>query len=85
MTGTPRGRPRRSVWRSLLVEMSMTLNGEVMSTGTGAACLGHPLNAVLWLAQPSGRLGDPLQAGELVLSGTPARSSPSPPATRSAQ
>lgn len=38
-------------------------------TGEGAACLGDPLLAVLWLGQTCARLGDPLRAGEVVLSG----------------
>jgi len=49
--------------------MNLERDGEVVSTGTGAACLGHPLNAVVWLARTMVRNGAPLQAGHLVLSG----------------
>jgi 2-keto-4-pentenoate hydratase len=51
------------------VEMSMTLNGQVVSTGNGAACLGDPLQALLWLAQTAQEFGDPLRAGQVILSG----------------
>lgn len=51
------------------VEMSLTINGEVRSTGNGAACLGDPLEALRWLAVQAARFGDPLRAGHLVLSG----------------
>lgn len=51
------------------VEMSMTRNGEVVSTGNGAACLGDPLRALAWLARTARELGDPLLAGQVVLSG----------------
>ena len=51
------------------VQMTMRVDGEVKSTGRGEDCLGDPLNAVLWLAETCARLGDPLQAGEVVLSG----------------
>jgi 2-oxopent-4-enoate hydratase len=51
------------------VAMTMSINGEVVSTGSGAACLGDPLNAVLWLARTLRDVGDPLRAGEVVLSG----------------
>lgn len=53
----------------LRCEMQMTKNGIIVSTGTGAACLGSPLNATLWLANTMTKLGTPLKAGELVLSG----------------
>jgi 2-keto-4-pentenoate hydratase len=51
------------------IEMTMTINGAVVSTGTGAACLGNPLMALAWLARSAVRLGDPLRAGNVVLSG----------------
>jgi 2-keto-4-pentenoate hydratase len=51
------------------VTMSMTADGEVVSEGTGAACLGDPCAALLWLAQTARDYGSPLRAGDLVLSG----------------
>ena len=51
------------------VDMALTINGEVRSSGNGAACLGDPLEALRWLAVQSARFGDPLRAGQLILSG----------------
>jgi len=51
------------------VEMTLTINGEVRSSGNGAACLGDPLEALRWLAVQASRFGDPLRAGHLILSG----------------
>ncbi|WP_244928394.1 fumarylacetoacetate hydrolase family protein [Nocardioides sp. W7] len=51
------------------VTMSLTINGEERSSGTGAACLGDPLEALRWLAVQAQRFGDPLRAGHLILSG----------------
>lgn len=49
--------------------MCMTAAGELISEGTGAGCLSHPVNAVVWLANTLLLLGQPLRAGDLVLSG----------------
>ena len=51
------------------VVMSLTINGEERSAGNGAACLGDPLEALRWLAVQAFRFGDPLRAGQLILSG----------------
>ena len=46
------------------------LNGEIISTGAGAAALGSPVNSVTWLANTLGSFGIELEAGEVILSGS---------------
>lgn len=52
-----------------LVGMVFEKNGEVLSTGAGAAVLGHPASAVAWLANKLAEFEMPLRAGEIILSG----------------
>jgi len=49
--------------------MVLETKGEPASVGAGAACLGHPINAVRWLAEEMMRRGRPLLAGDVVMSG----------------
>ena len=51
------------------LRMQMTRREEVVSKGTGAACLGNPLNAMAWLASELASRKRPLRAGDVVLSG----------------
>jgi 2-keto-4-pentenoate hydratase len=51
------------------VEMTLAVNGRVVSVGDGAACLGDPLTALSWLARQARDLGDALRAGQVILSG----------------
>lgn len=51
------------------VGMVMEKNGEVQGTATGAAVLGHPAQAVAWLANKLSAYGIILRKGEVVLSG----------------
>lgn len=53
-----------------LAGMVLEKNGEVVSTSTGAAVQGSPVNAVVWLANTLGRRGIALKAGEVILSGS---------------
>jgi 2-keto-4-pentenoate hydratase len=46
------------------------LDGVTAARGTGAMVLGHPLNALLWLAEALGERGDRLRSGEIILTGT---------------
>ncbi len=50
-------------------KMVLEKNGHVVSTGEGAACLGNPVIATQWLASNMAKLGNPMKAGDVVLSG----------------
>jgi 2-keto-4-pentenoate hydratase len=49
--------------------MTLSKNGDQVSMGVGAACLGNPLDACLWLARTMAKAGRPLLAGDVLLSG----------------
>ena len=49
--------------------MTMSFNGETVSTGVGAAALGNPLNAAAWLASTLATRGEPLRKGDVLLAG----------------
>ncbi|TCW78771.1 2-keto-4-pentenoate hydratase [Burkholderia sp. SRS-46] len=49
--------------------MDFRKNGETAAIGAGVACLGHPLRAAYWLARKMADVGEPLRAGDVVMSG----------------
>lgn len=51
------------------IGMQMTKNGQPVSIGSGAACLGHPLRAAYWLARTMAGRGQGLRQGQVILSG----------------
>jgi 2-keto-4-pentenoate hydratase len=52
-----------------LIGVVLEHNGEVVTTASGAASLGHPAAAVAWLVRALAAEGEGLRAGEVVLSG----------------
>lgn len=51
------------------VPMAMTIDGDEVATGVGAACLGNPVNAARWLADVLCERGIPLRSGDVVMTG----------------
>ncbi|MFC6173439.1 2-keto-4-pentenoate hydratase [Subtercola frigoramans] len=50
--------------------VTLAKNGEHAGSGTGAAVLGSPLNALVWLANTLGTYGVTLKAGSVVIPGS---------------
>ena len=48
----------------------LIVNDEVVREGRGDMIMGHPINALTWLANRLGRLGRGLKAGDLISTGT---------------
>ncbi len=60
-------------WRSMDLKshgVAMFRNGEKISEGTGANVLDGPLSVLLWTANHLSRLGDSIEAGEVITTGT---------------
>jgi 2-keto-4-pentenoate hydratase len=53
----------------IVCEMVLERSGEKVSEGSGSACMGNPINAVLWLANTMALTKYPLRAGDIILSG----------------
>jgi 2-keto-4-pentenoate hydratase len=52
------------------------INGALVATATGDAVLGHPYNAVAWLAAKLAQFGERVRAGDYILSGSFTRQFP---------
>ncbi|GED96813.1 2-keto-4-pentenoate hydratase [Gordonia crocea] len=55
------------------IDATLTRNGEVVAKGNSSAVLGHPLNAVSWLANKVSTFGVRLRKGDVILPGTATR------------
>jgi len=65
------GAPAEASGEALAVASgSMRINGEVVGSGTGADILGHPFEALAWLANHQMQRGAPLKAGDYVTLGS---------------
>lgn len=65
--------PEVEDWRSMDLaglKGGMTVDGKLIGEGLGAAILGHPFEALAWLANALNARGQALRAGELVMLGS---------------
>lgn len=58
------------------VKMTVFRNDEYLDSATGSAVMGHPAEAVAWLANALGSYGISLHAGEVILSGALSKAIP---------
>ncbi|MEH7443635.1 fumarylacetoacetate hydrolase family protein [Bacillus sp. JJ1122] len=49
--------------------MVMSINGQVVQTGSSAAVLGHPATSVAWAVNKLGEVGKGIKKGDVILSG----------------
>lgn len=59
-------------WRNIdlaTTAVVVRLDGEIVTSGSGAAVLGHPLTVMAWLADELPRFGRRLRAGDVVTTG----------------
>jgi 2-keto-4-pentenoate hydratase len=62
-----------AAWRAVdlgAARGALTINGAAISHGIGADALGHPLNALAWLADHMAARGRPLARGMIVMTGS---------------
>lgn len=65
--------PPAVTWRSLdlaKLKGSITINGKLVSSGESGQVMGHPFEALAWLANEFARRGRGLKAGEFVMTGS---------------
>ena len=62
-----------------LIGMALSINGELVETGAGAAVLGNPARCLAWLANKLAGFGERLRAGDVVLAGSLHRAIPVKP------
>jgi len=61
------------------IAAQVSMNGQVVATGTGDAVLGDPLHSIVWLAAKLGQYGRQLKAGDIVMTGSFTRQFPIAP------